>query len=339
MTILFDESYYLESKARQLNKSLGTTWDGASVKAAFANAGLTPETHYNRYGAFEVGVNPSASFDDELYYYNKSKQLNVGAQVGGGDWSLDEVADFFKNAGISALGHYHTYGKNENIPISNSQTPTLHDTTQNGNIIAGALTSEYSTFNEVKGTGTLLYNFMVTKDDPGPNGPFSDLQNFIQMDDQQRKSVRSALDEVTRVTGILFAETNDASQANMYFGTGDLRGTFQGQATYPNFNYNFNRLSSIVFIDNDQYRSMDPVTDGYWYQVLLHEVGHAMTLKHPFEGPITLPTADDNTSNTLMSYTHSGNEPYTTFRSYDVLTLQYIYGQDGLGGMGSTTWA
>jgi serralysin len=67
------------------------------------------------------------------------------------------------------------------------------------------------------------------------------------------------------------------------------------------------------------------------YETLLHEIGHALGLKHPFEGDIRLPGGSDSTANTVMSYTDNGG-PYSTFRPYDLAALNWLYGGDGLGG-------
>ena len=141
-----------------------------------------------------------------------------------------------------------------------------------------------------------------------------------------------ALAAVSSITGIVFAETTDTSKANLFFGEANLGGDTAGVTYMPM--YVDGNLTSEIFIDNRDYHTMDASSDTQWYEVLLHEVGHAMDLKHPFEGSITLSSSLDNTENTLMSYTSAPTSTsfYDHYQKYDILALQFLYGNDGLGG-------
>lgn len=68
---------------------------------------------------------------------------------------------------------------------------------------------------------------------------------------------------------------------------------------------------------------------------LLHEIGHALGLKHPFEGSPTLTPASDNTSNTVMSYT---GERQNDLRPFDLDAIRAIYGAQTSDAAGLAAW-
>ena len=61
------------------------------------------------------------------------------------------------------------------------------------------------------------------------------------------------------------------------------------------------------------------------YMSLIHEIGHSLGLKHPFDGSPVLPVAEDNTANTVMTYTFTGRSSGSPM-VYDHMALQYLYG-------------
>jgi hypothetical protein len=75
------------------------------------------------------------------------------------------------------------------------------------------------------------------------------------------------------------------------------------------------------------------------YTTLIHEIGHALGLKHPHEAGasgVTLPTQEDTHTQTVMSYVFLGNSP-ATMMGYDLLALHYIYGAPAKNA-GATTY-
>lgn len=157
----------------------------------------------------------------------------------------------------------------------------------------------------------------------------------------QQSAVVQALDRVTDVTGIRFQASADGAAADLHFASADIVGSSSMGYTSTLWNYRFdgNKLiteytaGAWIYLDNAEWAADHaapmPGSDGF--ETLLHEIGHALGLKHSFEGDVRLPVALDHTGNTLMSYTVHGG-PHDTFAAFDVAALLFLYGDDGLGG-------
>jgi len=326
----FDASFFLVSKAAELNAQQyegKATWNAETTKQAILSAGQTLEQNYVQYSAFETGVDANRNFSTAQYYADKANQLNQISYQGKTTWTASDVSTVFKNSGIDPVDHYLKYGKSEGLTAKTSQNADATTLTSTDAIV-GSLTAGYATWNSVAGN-VVYYKYMTsTSDDVMGAHPNS----FSVMDTTQQAAVTKALAAVTAITGIQFAQTTNTSQANLLFGEANLGGNTAG-VTYMPMSVD-GKVTSEVFIDNRSYHSMNATTDTEWYEVLLHEVGHSMDLKHPFEGSITLPTSLDNTQNTLMSYTSAPTSTsfYNHFQEYDVLALQFLYGTDGVRG-------
>jgi hypothetical protein len=185
---------------------------------------------------------------------------------------------------------------------------------------------------------TLYYTFKL---DDSNRRQAEEVSAPTEFNASQKAAGRTAMAYLEKVTGIHFVETQDPSQAHMHLWAGDLVSetaagehlysyTYRDQADGTLTHYD---AQSWIYLDNARYAEdfakMAPGT-GY-YQVMLHELGHALGLKHPFSGDTTLPAAEDNTLNTVMSYTSRG-PVVAEFRPYDLAALNWLYGGDGLGG-------
>jgi serralysin len=95
----------------------------------------------------------------------------------------------------------------------------------------------------------------------------------------------------------------------------------------------FNRLtiggpSDLAFV---------PGTFGY--KAVLHELGHAMGLKHPFAGTPRLPPETDVNDFSVMSYGPPSNGEPTTYQLYDIYALQKAYGANMSHNTDNTTYS
>jgi serralysin len=95
----------------------------------------------------------------------------------------------------------------------------------------------------------------------------------------------------------------------------------------------------------------DPLVGNYDYHTTIHELGHALGLKHGHEtgGFGALPSDTDSMEYSVMtykSYVGDNNSGYNneawgyaqTFMMYDIAALQYMYGADYSANSGNTTY-
>jgi serralysin len=166
----------------------------------------------------------------------------------------------------------------------------------------------------------------------------------------QQASTRSALDYISKLTGIQFKEVVNGTDAQIHLCNLDLQGSnvtglcsWHSSYSYSGTDLVSYEADAYVYLDNVEWFAQNHnLTPGtYGYETLLHELGHALGLKHPFDDSIHLPPSQDNTSYTLMSYTNVGGA-HAAYSQYDIAALNWLYGGDGLGGalgINSTTGA
>lgn len=186
----------------------------------------------------------------------------------------------------------------------------------------------------------LTYSFMAER----PVGvSWWETPDFRPFSAAERREVRRALATWSAVAGITFLEIPDSGTG------GDIRFGFHGfteadvresaaYTYYPQRNGETGTSEAQggdVYINALNRGDNANYTPGhYGYLVLVHEIGHALGLKHPFEGVERLPAAEDNSTHTVMSYTVHRPYPQAP-RPLDVTAIRALYGTRS----GSLRWS
>jgi hypothetical protein len=153
---------------------------------------------------------------------------------------------------------------------------------------------------------------------------------------------------------VTFTETNEIGKADINFGM-NVQDKSAGYANPPHAS---GQHPSYLFLASNASTNNTVSIGSYGWETIVHEIGHTMGLKHPFNGNAGgggapqpyLPTATNNRNFSIMSYTDASNTAdinvtYTpgannsykysystsavnpnTYMTYDIAALQFLYG-------------
>ena len=180
-------------------------------------------------------------------------------------------------------------------------------------------------------------------------GDSAPTNGFQVLSAAQQTVARTAFSLVSEYTQLSFVEQTGANAINAQI---RLAGSATPPTSYAYYPGPFSRDGDVWFgnIRNDV-----PTKGSYAYSTFLHEIGHALGLKHGHidaGGHGVLPTAHNSTEWSIMTYMSyigasgnayenaagSGNQ---TYMIDDIATLQYIYGANFNSHAGNTayTWS
>ncbi len=185
-----------------------------------------------------------------------------------------------------------------------------------------ALMSGYSWAND--GTGlTLDFNFYTALPGFYSSVGAEYRTGFQAMNANQAATSREVLDIIETYANITFNEVSSSASADISFGqVARSNVNVVAHAWYPTGS----SVDGDVFLNTAFWGyETNPNPGSIVYQTLLHEVGHALGLKHSFDGSDTLTAAEENNHYTVMSYTRIGGNA-ESMMMHDIAALQELYG-------------
>lgn len=194
----------------------------------------------------------------------------------------------------------------------------------------------------LKGGKTIYYSFPATAP---AHFTAEDAYGFKPFTAQQQTFARQAFSYISTVIDIQFVEAANSAAANTIVLANNVQTGSAGYAYFPFDDYQGSDL--LLNYTGSSARNLTPKNGDYSALTLIHELGHALGLKHPFtsvdslgnasDGP-ALPTAEDTSQWTIMSYNSRPTEYNLRYSPLDIAALQYLYGPSATAQTGDDVY-
>ncbi len=161
----------------------------------------------------------------------------------------------------------------------------------------------------------------------------TDASGFKAFTAEQQAFARQAFAYISSIVDLRFVETLDVAAVSTIALANNIQSSSSGYAYFPHDSF---RGSDVLLnYSGSSSQNLSPSEGTFSAITLIHELGHAIGLKHPFshsasgigteDGPY-LPTAENSSLWTVMSYNNSAAEYHLRFSPLDIAALQYLYG-------------
>ncbi|MEM8829229.1 MAG: Calx-beta domain-containing protein, partial [Cyanobacteria bacterium P01_G01_bin.19] len=147
--------------------------------------------------------------------------------------------------------------------------------------------------------------------------------NIREVSDFVKASYRQIFEHLNTFVDREFVEVAESEST-----VGNIRILVSDAPSYAYAYYGGNiHLGDWAAASDAGHNGWESIPGVYAYAALLHELGHSLGMPHTFGRDSSVFDPEDNSSNSVMSYTFPGYHP-GTFMAYDIKSLQERYGAD-----------